>query len=630
MLRWKFTSCTFPAASLGNNPTIKLHLDVRLKPGIAPGTSVFNRADILSGNGSLQPMLCDIGSLPDVQDLDGDGDVTESTCSVASTDTWIVPKLATVDATKWVNGAADQPGVFSRFPNVGSTSVASDGRATYHLFIDMRGNITASRIQLIDILPYIGDTSALSATVARKSGWTEELDGPVEVAFIDRSSADTAKSPQAQDEVLWQPVTAGLALKYSSSTNPCRLTTALLGQMHLDGSSYPKGCTQNPWDLTDPVGARAFGMDMSVALDPFNPGNGHGDMLRLTVTVKDINDVPTADDADKVAWNSFAYTVTDTDGYEFLSAEPIKVGVAMRSESPPPPPAEFVPLAVGDVVWWDHDHDGVQDAGEPPISGVNVVLYDGAGAQAVDANGRPVAPVVTDAAGHYVFDNLRRGNYQVRFGVVAGAVPTRTAAGGDRLADSNPDGAGLTPVFALDGRSPETRLPIASDGTTVAELIDPSVDAGFWIPMAIGDEVWLDGYRNGRRDAGESPVARVTLALLNADGSPANDADGVPVPWAVTNEAGRYLFDNLLAGDYRVRFTLPPRYEWTLPRVETDVGVDSNPDDDGLTPVFQLSPGSPQVRPGTPEDGTTHLIDPTIDAGIWLPAVPTVILPETA
>lgn len=627
MLRWRFVGCTFPPANRGSNPVIRLHLVVRTKAGLLPGTTVFNRADLLSGGGTTQPMICDFGTSVDSEDLDGDGDTTESTCSINSADTWVMPKLATVDATKWVNGPGDAPGQFSRFPDIGRTLASAGGVATYRLFIDMRGNITAGRIQLIDILPHVGDTATMSNVVPRRSAWAMVLDGPIEVAYIPRSAADPGRSPQAQDEALWAPLTSGVSFSYSSATNPCRLTSPLLGQLHIHGAAYPKGCVANPWDLADPTGARSFAMDAAVSLDPFAPTNGHGDMLRLTVRVRNLDPV-TPEMVGQVAWNSFAYTVSDVDGYEFLSAEPIKVGVQMLAAPPPPPPPP-VPIAVGDLVWWDHDHDGLQDPGEPPIPGVAVTLLTADGAPASDVGGAPVPPAVTDAAGHYVFDNLARGSYRIRFAPPAGAEATSQAVGADRLSDSNIDATGSTPVFALDGRTPETRMPSPGDGVILADAIDPSIDAGFWLPLALGDQVWIDRDRDGIRDDGELPAATMTVSLTRADGSEVTDAFGRPIASTTTNQVGRYLFDNLLAGDYRVRFIPTAGNALTVSRAGTDVAVDSNPDSDGLTPVFSLSPNSPTVRQGTPADGTAHLIDPTVDAGVVLPVPPPAELPET-
>ena len=42
-------------------------------------------------------------------------------------------------------------------------------------------------------------------------------------------------------------------------------------------------------------------------------------------------------------------------------------------------------FALGDYVWRDLDADGVQDAGEPAISGVRVLLFANDSAAAIDA-----------------------------------------------------------------------------------------------------------------------------------------------------------------------------------------------------------------------------------------------------
>ncbi len=280
------------------------------------------------------------------------------------------------------------------------------------------------------------------------------------------------------------------------------------------------------------------------------------------------------------------------------------------------------PLAIGDVVWNDIDHDGVQDQGEAPVPGVKVELLTATGMPATDGNGNLVPPATTDAAGHYVFDSLFAGDYQIRFTLPAGFIVTTRGAGADPLVDSNTAPTGLTPVFTLSNDSPEVRPTTAGDGVTVAHLIDPSIDAGIWQPLAIGDFVWYDLNHNGLQDAGEQPVAGVTVTLLSADGSAAFDADGLPVTPTTTDANGHYVFDNLVAGDYRVRFsTLPSGYLLTTSATGTDRLVDSNPAGDGLTAVFTLQAESAVVRPVAVGDGVTvaTLIDPSIDAGIWIP-----------
>ncbi len=141
-------------------------------------------------------------------------------------------------------------------------------------------------------------------------------------------------------------------------------------------------------------------------------------------------------------------------------------------------------VAVGDYTWVDIDQDGVQDGGESPLSGVTVRLFrSDATTGATDAQGNPVAPVVTDSLGHYVFDNLLPGSYVVAFTLPSGWVFTSTG-GGVSADDSNPSPTadytvGYTPIFTIAATaSGDTRAVVSSDGALVASLIDPTIDAG--------------------------------------------------------------------------------------------------------------------------------------------------------
>lgn len=277
-------------------------------------------------------------------------------------------------------------------------------------------------------------------------------------------------------------------------------------------------------------------------------------------------------------------------------------------------------FAVGDVVWLDDDGDGRRDAEEQPVAGVLVTLMDADGNPVTDLNGDPVPPVRTDADGHYVFDGLPPGVFTVSFTEIPAGLQLTRQGAGDALGDSNPARDGVTPPFVLGPAGDNTTPVAAGDGTSVAQRIDRTIDAGLIPLLAVGDHVWIDANRDGRQDAGETPVAGVTVTLLGADGSPALDADGAPVAPVETDAAGHYVFDGLAPGDYRVRFAGWPRgYH---PTVRSAAGVsstdDSNPDVTGLTPVFTLRGGAAGVRAVDPTDGVSSAtrIDPTIDLGI--------------
>jgi hypothetical protein len=104
-------------------------------------------------------------------------------------------------------------------------------------------------------------------------------------------------------------------------------------------------------------------------------------------------------------------------------------------------------VSVGDLVWMDADHDGRQSAGEKGIAGVALVLSGPDGHAVTDIHGATVAPVVTDASGHYLFPNLpvlpAGQHYIVTIDPVAskkalaGLEPTTAHAGADRALDSS-------------------------------------------------------------------------------------------------------------------------------------------------------------------------------------------------
>ena len=62
------------------------------------------------------------------------------------------------------------------------------------------------------------------------------------------------------------------------------------------------------------------------------------------------------------------------------------------------------PAAIGDRVWIDGNHNGIQDAGEPGVPSVGVA--------AQGRSGRHDRHAVTDANGLYLFDRLPAGHLQ--------------------------------------------------------------------------------------------------------------------------------------------------------------------------------------------------------------------------
>ena len=217
-----------------------------------------------------------------------------------------------------------------------------------------------------------------------------------------------------------------------------------------------------------------------------------------------------------------------------------------------------VPLTAGYTIagklYNDADASFSSDNGENPYSGVTVALLKKDGTPVLDKDGNPVT-AVTDAEGKYSFSGLPLGEYTVSV-----VDPT-----------SGPL-AGTKPTEAYTGRYKTT-----ADVTIKAEtgsVID--VNFGFVKPASVGDYTWMDVNRDGLQDADEPALPGVTVTLTRADGSAVTDASGNPVAAVTTDANGKYVFENLLPGDYKVSFQAPAGYETTTSEAGDDRAADSN------------------------------------------------------
>ena len=217
-----------------------------------------------------------------------------------------------------------------------------------------------------------------------------------------------------------------------------------------------------------------------------------------------------------------------------------------------------VPLTAGYTIagklYNDADASFSSDNGENPYSGVTVALLKKDGTPVLDKDGNPVT-AVTDAEGKYSFSGLPLGEYTVSV-----VDPT-----------SGPL-AGTKPTEAYTGRYKTT-----ADVTIKAEtgsVID--VNFGFVKPASVGDYTWMDVNRDGLQDADEPALPGVTVTLTRADGSAVTDASGNPVAAVTTDANGKYVFENLLPGDYKVSFQAPAGFEATTSEAGDDRAADSN------------------------------------------------------
>lgn len=230
--------------------------------------------------------------------------------------------------------------------------------------------------------------------------------------------------------------------------------------------------------------------------------------------------------------------------------------------------------SIGDLVWYDVNRNGIQDAGEAGVGGVRVVLYDGAGA--------PIATNTTAANGRYRFNGLLPGDYSVGFTTPAGYLLSPNDQGADDAKDSDAD--------LVTGRTVTTTL--------VAGEYDSTWDMGLWNLASIGDTVWYDVNRNGIQDAGETGVAGATVTLY--------DAGGAVVATTNTSATGFYTFTRLMPGNYSLGFVPPTGYLFSA----ADQGANDAKDSDAI-------PATGRTIATTLSVGEN---DMTWDAGLWRPA----------
>jgi hypothetical protein len=170
-------------------------------------------------------------------------------------------------------------------------------------------------------------------------------------------------------------------------------------------------------------------------------------------------------------------------------------------------------------------------------------------------------------------------------GVAVNLSTSQTGAG--RIAGCDPAHTGTT-------RTAYHNIGTVFSGELTAS--DPSHYCNPPLPVdelsALGDYVWNDENENGIQDDGESPVAGVTVKLLQPGANGLCDASDAMLATTTTGANGFYLFDNLVAGDYCVLFVLPDGFTFTVVTQGSNPAADSNANPQtGLTAKISLPAG---------------------------------------
>ncbi|WP_261303569.1 SdrD B-like domain-containing protein [Paenibacillus andongensis] len=332
-----------------------------------------------------------------------------------------------------------------------------------------------------------------------------------------------------------------------------------IGEAPVPGIKVNLYKTSNPTTVFDSTFTDVTGIYQFTNLDPgsyfveFITPAGYG------ITPKDQGSDDTLDsDAEPATGKTASVTLSSGDNNTTLDA-----GLYLLTNG-----------SLGDIVWDDLNANGLQDAGEPGISGVTVELYD------ANTNAH-LATKTTNAGGLYLFTNLLlTGNYKVKFLKPNGFKESPANAGSDDSKDSDRD---LSTGFS-------------HDVSLLTSINDLTVDAGFYKLATLGDKLFVDANTNGIQDAGEVGYPNVTVKLYRSD------APTTAILTTTTDTNGNYLFENLEPGSYIVSFASVSGYSFTSKKVGSDPAVDSNVYNAGITDSIVLQSG---------EDNRT------VDAGIY-------------
>ena len=179
----------------------------------------------------------------------------------------------------------------------------------------------------------------------------------------------------------------------------------------------------------------------------------------------------------------------------------------------------ILPAGMEGRVAVDQDGDGACGADEPGFAGATVLAMQG---------GTVAATAYTDETGAFRFDMLRPGTYRLRYVLDDSAFFALGAA------------LHMTDADALEGETGEVTLAMG-ERAQAADV--PVVLAG-----RMAGRAFEDANVSGTQDSDELPLIGVKAELL--------DEGGAVLAQTETDGEGRYAFERLREGAYRLRFTL--------------------------------------------------------------------------
>ncbi len=355
--------------NLTQKSILRISFDVKVIPG-AKGS--ITTTGILNSMESRTEIPSDISIYEDVDNIAFDESVSTFYAQAPLISNAILFFVST-SSNKKVRGLLDTE--YTEEPLIGST--ISGGSIDYKIQIRNIGNADLESIEVVDILPYRGDTGVIETGTPRNSQYPIYNLSEVVARITDDSGS-------IKEDVAFD-------IYYSTSRDPIRF-----------GGNFDLIGTDDNWSLEPPEDLTSTQAIKVKTLDSLLLPN---QSLELFIKAIAPNNVP----ADFVAWNTFAADVSyfDFNGtlQHMLAIEPEKVGIRIREN----------PTDKGMItgfVWLDENRNGLYEDTETRLNDVGVVLYDDMG--------QPLQATFTtttfdEKIGYYSFNNLDYGIYRIRF-----------------------------------------------------------------------------------------------------------------------------------------------------------------------------------------------------------------------
>lgn len=220
-------------------------------------------------------------------------------------------------------------------------------------------------------------------------------------------------------------------------------------------------------------------------------------------------------------------------------------------------------LTLGDFVWNDINVDGIQDVGEPGITGITVSLYT--------ENGALIDSIITDMHGIYSFAYFPLGKYYIEFSLPSGYGFSPKDQGTDEAKDSDAD--------PVTGR---TDIAVFNQ-----DQYDTSWDAGVYQPSTSGYAVRRNHAPTADGTAGEPYQGFVNDTII-FDGSRSYDRGGWIISWEWTFGDGLNGTGEIINHSYN----RPGRYPVILKVTDNEFATDNY----STTAVIRLG-NNPPVTP---------------------------------